>query len=203
MNVFTLDVLGSIFGFLSTVCYVCVSTWAWPIGLVAILIDMYLYLKTGIYGDMALNGVYLVMTFYGWWQWKYGGEQKTELPISSLSRRTGFVLGAIFVVCTIVLATFLHEFTDSQVPWWDASTTVLSLIAQWLICRKVIQCWHLWFIIDGLFANMYLYKGIPAHAGLQLVYMLLAVLGYLKWKKSLTELTTLPSEALPELDLIA
>lgn len=184
---FKLDVLGTIFGFISTICYIRVSPLAWPIGLVAILCDMLLFLQTGIYGDLGLNSIYLLMTFYGWYQWKFGGENKTELPITNWSANLMLILGIISTFGIALLIIALKLFTNSQVPYLDSITTVISLVAQWLICRKVIQCWHLWFLVDALYVGMYFYKGIPAHALLNVVYLCMAVSGYYAWKRRISE----------------
>lgn len=182
-----LDFVGSIFSFLSTICYIRISTLAWPLGLVSICIDIVLYSRKGIYGDVGLHCIYLCMTFYGWWQWKHGGKNRTQLPITNLDYKNSLFLALLFLVGVIGLSSFLRFYTDSQVPYWDAITTCLSLVAQWLTCRKIIQTWHLWFIVDALFAGMYAYKGIPFHASLQLFYLGLAVVGYLNWKKQETQ----------------
>jgi nicotinamide mononucleotide transporter len=181
-----LDVAGSIFSVLSTIGYIRLSTLAWPLGIVAICIDMVLYAKSGIYGDVGLQCIYLFMSIYGWCKWKYGGKNRTELPITNLSYKNGLFLGALFILGFFVLSYFLGTYTDSQIPRWDATTTCLSLVAQWLICRKVIQNWYLWFIVDSLFVGMYFYKGIPVHALTNLFYLSLAVVGYLNWKKQAT-----------------
>lgn len=181
----SLDIAGALLGFLCTIFYVRASIWAWPVGLAGLVLDIILYWKTGIYGDVSLNVVYLIMTFYGWWQWKYGGESKTQLPISNLTGKTAIVLAAIGFIGLLLFAECLRFFTDSQIPWWDATTTVLSLIAQLLICRKIVQCWILWFVVDSLFIGIYLYKGIPVHALLNFIYLGMAVYGYFHWRQFL------------------
>lgn len=185
MQFFNLDTIGTIFGFISTICYIRVSSLAWPIGLIAIICDMILFLQKGIYGDLGLNGIYLIMTIYGWYNWKFGGENKSELPITNCSKNLWLSLSIISITGIILLALFLKFYTNSQVPILDAITTIISLVAQWLICRKIIQCWHLWFLVDALYVGLYLFKGIPAHALLNVVYLTMAITGYYSWKRNL------------------
>lgn len=178
-----LDFIGAIFAFISTIAYIRISPLAWPIGLIAIGIDIFLYWQKGIYGDMALQSIYLSMTFYGWYSWLFGGINKSELPITSLTPILAKLLAITAVIATTITFILLKELTNSQIPLLDATTTILSLIAQWLICRKIIQCWHLWFIIDALYCGLYIFKGIPAHASLQIMYLGMAIAGYYSWRK--------------------
>lgn len=82
-----LDPLGAVLSFITTMLYVRANKYAWPIGLTAICINAYLYLHRGIYADASLEAIYFCMTFYGWHCWVSGGENKTELPISSLDKK--------------------------------------------------------------------------------------------------------------------
>jgi nicotinamide mononucleotide transporter len=190
-----LDVSGTVASFLATIFYIRASAFAWPISLLATLIGIVLYWQTGIYGDVGLHIVYLSMAAYGWWYWLYGGSKKTTRPVADITFKNMLLLCALGLAGFFFLAFGLRFYTNSQIPYLDAAATVLSLIAQWLTCRKVIQCWHVWFIVDSLFVGMYFYKGIPAHAALNLVYLGMAIAGYYNWKK-MSETSTKISESL-------
>src|SRR5262249_54177869 len=82
----------------------------------------------------------------------------------------------------LLMAQGLKWTTDSTIPYWDASTTILSLIAQWLLCIKIIHCWILWFIVDALIAILQFYKGLPFHSALHWLYLFMAVVGYYRWR---------------------
>lgn len=175
-----MDIAGSIFSLLSTVYYVKADKLAWPFGLVAILINIFLYGITGIYGDTVLEFIYLLSTFYGWYYWTKG-KNKKALPITNITFQHSLILIILSTISIYVVSKCLIHFTNSQVPYWDAITTVLSLCAQWLTCRKIIQTWIVWFIVDAMYVGLYFYKGIPAHSILLLIYLGLAIAGYLRW----------------------
>lgn len=178
-----LDIVGALLAFLATVYFVRANPIAWALSLIAISIDTCLYLLKGIYGDATLQAVYLVMCLYGWYEWRFGGKNHAELPIRTLTAKTTALL-ILISVCGVSVATFLLKtYTNSTVPYIDAITTVCSLVAQWLLCRKIIENWVLWFIVDSLYVGMYFMKGIPMHALLNIVYLGMAVAGYLNWKK--------------------
>jgi nicotinamide mononucleotide transporter len=180
-----LDFTGALFAFIATCFFVRANTLAWPISLLAILIDVTLYWYRGIYGDAALQLVYLFMVSYGWWQWLYGGKHHSTLPITKIKPQLATILGCATVVAIISLSLFLKVRTNSTIPYWDASTTVLSLVAQYLTCRKMIENWLVWLVVDMLYAGLYFYKHIPAHAMLQLIYLGMAVAGYINWRNQL------------------
>ncbi len=176
-----LDPLGSIFSSISTVLYVLAHWLAWPASLVAILINGYLYYSTGLYADMTKETIYLALTLYGWYEWLRGGKNHQPMPIGHITWREIIWLVVIFFVGTVVAFELLLHFTSSKVPLWDASTTVLSLIAEWMVCRKYIENWILWGVVDALYIGLYFHKGLPAHGLEMSAYVIVAVIGYCWW----------------------
>jgi len=191
----TLDISGAIFALFSTIFYVKADKWAWPLGAVATVLDASLYGLTGIYGDMILTGIYFISMFYGWYMWTHKSERSKNLEITHLTLKTGLILSAIAIGGIFVVSTLLKDFTNSQVPYLDAITTVLSLIAQWMVCKKIIENWTLWFVVDAIYVGLYFYKGIPAHSILLIIYLGLAVVGFIRWRNLMNKQQSTP---LPE-----
>ena len=177
-----LDISGAVFAFFSTVFYVKAYKWAWPLGAVATAINIVLYGLRGIYGDMTLAGIYFLSMFYGWYQWTRNKEAET-LVITNLTLPLALILSIVAFFGMFITAELLNHFTNSQVPYIDAITTILSLIAQWMICKKMIETWFLWFVVDALYVGLYFYKGIPAHSILLVIYLGMAIVGYLRWRR--------------------
>ncbi len=180
-----LDISGAVFSLLSTIFYVRTNWRAWPLGIVATVLNSTLYGLSGIYGDMTLEGIYFISMFYGWYLWIRRGKNHHELDISHITWRLILILSAIAVIGIFIVAELLKNYTNSQIPYLDAVATVLSLIAQWLICKKILETWFLWFIADSIYVGLYFYKGIPAHSFLLLIYLVLAVAGYIHWRRLL------------------
>jgi nicotinamide mononucleotide transporter len=185
MWVYILDLTGAFFAFLATIFFIRLNIIAWPISLIACSIDITLYFKQGIYADALLTGIYFLFMLYGWYKWRYGDNKDDSLPITNLTPALTFKLGIIAVVAILGIYILLQIYTDSEIPFWDATTAVLSLTAQWLTCRKIIQNWLLWILVDGLYTGIYFYKGIPLHAILQIIYLCMAAIGYLRWQKQI------------------
>jgi len=187
MNI--LDITGAIGGFLATIGYIKFSLWAWPISLITILGNTFLYYQKGIYGDVGLHFVYFILTCYGWYQWKFGGSRKLnklESPISYLNIKQGIILTLVAVVGFYIIFYILTNYTDSQIPILDAIATILSLIAQWMVGRKIIENWFLWLAIDSMYFTIHCHKDLPAHAVLKLIYLGMGIIGYWRWRKKVT-----------------
>lgn len=177
-----LDLLGSIFSFMSTALCMTASILTWPLGILATITNGTLFFQKGIYGDMCLEIIYLFAMIYGWYTWQYG-DNKKPMPISYMSMRqakTVLFCGLTAIPC---LALILKYQLHSQVAWIDAFTTVVSLLAMWLSCLKVIESWVLWFTIDATSVILCSIKGLPVHIILYSVYLVMAVFGYYRWVK--------------------
>ena len=180
-----LDILGASLSFFSTIFYIAANRLAWPISLLAIGINLVLYYKTGLFADTLKESVYAISCLLGWYWWLHGGKKKKALNIRRINRQHAFVLLLLSVLSSAILSWLLIHAMHSSVPYWDAITTILSLTAQWLICRKIIECWILWFIVDVLYAGLYFYKGLPVHGGLMALYTMMAVVGYMTWYRKI------------------
>jgi len=176
-----LDISGAIFGFLATYCFIRVNLLGWPLSLIAICLDIVLCLKSGIYGNMVLQFIYFFISIYGWYQWKLGKTQQS-LGIRDITKIEAISLFAIAIGGFVAIFTLL-KLTDSQIPYLDTSIVVISLLAQWLACKKIIQTWWLWLIADAILVGLYAYKNIPVHVVLFVIYTGMAVAGYFNWRK--------------------
>ena len=180
-----LDVLGSSLGLMDTLLLVRASVWAWPFGILAICINTVLYFDVKLYADVILHIVYLISSIYGWLYWLYGSRNKKRAPITHISLAMFKALLFIGIIGTFIGFEILKRYTPSTTPLWDSATAVLSLIAQWLVCRKIIENWLLWFFIDFLYVGLYYYKGLPFHTLENVFYLAIAVVGYILWRKKM------------------
>jgi nicotinamide mononucleotide transporter len=108
------------------------NIWNWPIGIANSIFFIVLFFNARLYADMSLQWIYVVLGFLGWYWWLHGGEHRTNLIVSRASVALLLFLGLLTVVCTIGLMLFLRCMNDSA-PFLDALTTVLSLVAQYLL----------------------------------------------------------------------
>jgi nicotinamide mononucleotide transporter len=158
----------------------------WPIGIAASLLSIYIFYTSSLFGDASLNVFYVIIGFYGWYEWMHGGDKKEALKISKSGKRTLFLL----LIITIPSCAFLGKvlsYTNSNVPYWDGITTALSLAATWMMARKLIENWLVWIFTDLLYVGLYLIKHLYLFSLLYFIFTALAVYGYYQWKKQLKE----------------
>ena len=178
-----LDLLGAIASLSSTLLFISVNRLAWVITILATLLNGYLYFQKGIYAEMTLEVAYFASAFYGWFAWKMPKKQNHSEITTLSSILQWLTLIVSWSVLYSLLWYVLSHYTNTSVASLDATTTALSLMAQWLMCRKVIVTWALWFITDLIYVYLYFIKALPFHASLALIYTGLAITGYLRWRK--------------------
>lgn len=133
---------------------------------------------------MGLQVVYVFMQLYGWYHWVYGGKDDEELPVTRLSTMRLAMWSAAGAAGIGGLGFMMDTYTDADLAYWDASTTVLSLIAQWLMAKKVLESWVFWIVVDVLAVGIYAVKGLYLTTGLYAVFLGLATAGLVAWLKS-------------------
>jgi nicotinamide mononucleotide transporter len=131
---------------------------------------------------MALQGVYIVLGLIGWWQWLYGGKNRTVLQVSHTSWLEVVMLTVTGAFATFGLHYYFVKINDSA-PFLDALTTILSLIAQYLLNCKRIESWYVWIVADVIYIGLYIQKGLNLTAILYAVFTGMCIAGLFSWWK--------------------
>ncbi|MGC9471037.1 MAG: nicotinamide riboside transporter PnuC [Bacteroidales bacterium] len=183
------EIFGAVTGLIYLYFSIRQNIWLWPLGIFTSSVYIYVFFASKFYADMGLQGYYLVVSIYGWYHWLHGtsGNRSDDLPVSRTSRRQWVVLLIITLVLFVLMAWVLERFTDSDVPRWDAFTTAASITATWMLARKLLEHWLIWVVVDAVSMGLYVYKGLYPTVGLFAVYTLMAVKGYVEWKKDLLQ----------------
>ena len=164
--------------------------WLWPFGIISSALFILIFFNSKFYADMGLQVYYLGVSIYGWIYWSRGAvdqNEKSTLPVCRISRQQAMVLTVTGIVIMLGIVYVLRNFTDSDVPWGDGFTTAGSIIATWMLARKVLEHWLVWVVVDSVAAGLYFYKGLYPSFLLYLIFTIIAVVGYFQWKKSLSE----------------
>ena len=181
----TLEWVAVAFGIVSVYLSVREKIWSWPTAVVNVSLYIYIFFNARLYADMGLQVYFLGISFYGWWNWLYGGANHSELHVSRITPRNAALLAAVGVAAAAGLSHFLATHTDAAVPWADSTLTVASLIAQYLMTRKVLENWAIWVAVDVGSIAMYIYKGLYPTVFLYSVFLVLATMGWFEWRRSL------------------
>lgn len=160
--------------------------WNWPIGVANVVLLGLVFMAVGLYADAALQVIYVILGLYGWWQWLYGGAGRTRLTVRRTGRAEWAVLAGSGIVTVAALTFALAAWTDSTVPFWDALTTALSLVATYGQTRKLVESWWLWIAADLVYIPLYAYKGLYLTSALYVIFLALCVSGLLAWRSELT-----------------
>ena len=159
--------------------------WCWPLGMVSVLLYAVVFYRAKLYADMGLQGLYFALAAYGWWAWLRGGEDHGELRVSRIGRRAAAGLGALALGSGLALGLALERTTDASLPFLDSTLTTVSIAAQWMQTRKLLESWLVWLAADVVYVGMFLYKGLYPTAGLYAVFLYLALRGYVEWRRSM------------------
>lgn len=166
------------------------NIWSWPTGIVNVGLYIIVFGRTGLYSDMGLQVVFLILSIYGWYEWLYGGKNRTELTVSRATSRDWLISTPIAVVFWIVLAHVTERLPGVALPYLDSGLATLSLVAQWMMTRKLLENWVLWVVVDLVYVPMYVYKHLPVTAALYVGFLVLAVMGLRGWWRSYKEQPT-------------
>ena len=182
----TLEITAVIFGFLSVWFAKQNNIWVFPTGLISTGIFVYLLFKWELLGDMMINAYYFAMSIYGWYIWT----RKTNDACTPISRTTVAEKKSSVIIFVATLA-FVYTLYESAGKWstWtayvDTLTTAVFFVGMWLMARKKIENWIFWIVGDVISVPLYLYKGLAFTSVQYLIFTLIAIYGYLAWKKTL------------------
>ena len=193
LNIDPLEFAGLIFGLLAVVFLIKEHILTWPAGIIYVLISFVIFWNAKLYGDFLLHIVFLILNIYGWYSWsnKTTNEDKNvaiqKLPLTQSIKTFLFTcLGIIvFAQALIYIPTWIEGMPSASLPYWDSTTSILSVTGMWLTTKKYIDNWYYWLVVDILATGIYFYKDIPFYAVLYFIYIGLAVAGYIAWKKSM------------------
>ena len=180
-----LEAIAVIFGLLSVWYARKENILVYPTGIISVSIYVYICLGAKLYADMGINAYYFVVSIYGWIVWSKKRDQADPIPITRNSLPDNIISILIFTVSAGIIYYTLSTHTDSDVPLWDSLTTSVAFTAMWLMARKKLESWVAWIITDLLSIPLYFYKGYILTSFQFLVFLLIAILGYIAWQKNI------------------
>lgn len=179
-----IEVVAVAFGLLAVWLQTREHITSWPAAIVNVGLFFYIFWQSKLYADAVLQLVYLALSVYGWWAWLYGGAQRSTLQISRATRRHWIIGVPAALVGGTMLGAILDRYTDSPIPYIDSLLTSTSLLAQWMITRKILENWLIWIVADLVYVPMLIARGLPVSAVQYFVFLLLAVIGYFQWNRA-------------------
>jgi nicotinamide mononucleotide transporter len=203
-----IEVFGAVTGIIYVFLEIRQTIWLWPVGIITSAVYIWVFFTSKLYADMSLQGYYLIISCMGWYWWLKGtnhiekgnnspleggqGDVKLDfrtdnvtLQVTRLKLRTGILLALVFISLYSVLWIILSHFTDSPVPEWDSFLTSLSIVATWMLARKIYEHWFLWIAVDSVAAILFITRGLYPTVILYTIYCIMSLAGLLAWKKTI------------------
>jgi nicotinamide mononucleotide transporter len=178
------EAIATLFGLSCVVLTVRQSIWCWPAGLVQVALFCFVFWSAKLYSDLLLHVVYIGLQCYGWYHWIHGGGLNRTLPVSRLSASALAAWGIVVACGTLAVGAIMGTYTDAALPYPDAFIMVASLVAQWLLTRKVLESWLIWIGVDAVAIAVYWSRSLYFTTGLYAVFLGLAIAGFWAWKRS-------------------
>ncbi len=199
-----LEITGTLFGILSVYFSIKKNIWVYPTGIISTLIYVYLLFQFGLLGDCMINVYYTAMSIYGWVLWAKSSQDSVHVDVSWATAKEWFTVGFLFIISLILVTVIYyykpfidHQFSMEGVSlglyhldwanWMDVFTTSIFLAGMWLMAKRKIENWIFWIIGDLICIPMMIFKGLGITSVQYLVFTIMAVTGYVNWKKSFKE----------------
>jgi len=147
------------------------------------MVALYAWIFFGakLYSDALLQLFFIVVQFYGWWNWSRSRAESGEVVVLTLDSRARAGWAAGCLITTVAWGWLMHAQTDASFPWWDASVAMMSVAAQILMSRRYLENWWLWSAVDLVAMPLYAAKSLWLTAGLYGVFLALSVWGLIGW----------------------
>ena len=159
----------------------------YPTGLIGTGIFVYILLNFSLLGDTIINAYFFSMSIYGWYFWSRKKDEVFVNQVSTINRNEIKYL-FILAISSLIFIYLVYDYFDKWNNWTayvDNVTTAIFFIAMWLMAKRKVESWIFWIIGDLITVPLYFYKGLTISSLQYIIFLILAVLGYISWKKIL------------------
>jgi len=157
----------------------------WLFGFLSAALFAVVFFQAKLYAVMTLQFYYLAVSVYGWINWKKAAtDTGKEMPVKNINSRELLIFSLLTTGTFLLYYYILRTYTDSPLPLIDSLTTALSITATWMLAKKIIEHWLIWIVVDVISVSLYLYKELYSTSLLFVVYTIMAVVGFIHWRRS-------------------
>lgn len=180
------EALGFVLALVMVVCSIRELHWSWPLAIASSILYFFVFRDSLLYAEASLQIVFAVLALWGWWQWLRRTDAQTpSVRIHRMARRDWWLSALALALLWPGIAAVLMRYTDSDVAWWDALPTALSLIGQALLGRKLLENWLVWLVVNVISVGLFAYKGLWLTCLLYLIFVVMSVMGWRAWRSRL------------------
>lgn len=178
-----LEYIAVAFGIISVLLSRIENIWVYPTGIINTALFIYISFRGGLYAEASVNIYYTIMSILGWIWWTQKREGKKIISIQYSNTKEWYITLEFFILCWIGLYFVLHYFTNSTVPLADAFASATAYTAMWLMAKKKIEHWLWWMATNIASIPLYSIKGYVFTSFQFIVFLVLAILGWIEWKR--------------------
>lgn len=160
------------------------SIWNYPFGMVMVILYAKIFYDYRLYSDALLQIYFLLIQGYGLWYWLRNRQADGLVIVERFGGRGVILAVAASVIGAVLLGTIMNTFTDADFPYWDAAVAATSVVAQFLLSRRILQSWLFWIAVDVMAIALFWVKDLQPTAALYGVFLVLATLGFVRWTKA-------------------
>lgn len=183
-----LEIVAFLLSLWMVLCNLRVRMAAWPLAMISSWLYGVLFAHYRLYGEASLQGLFIALAAWGWWQWRFGQDEGARpLAVRPMSRSGRW--NAVLAVALLwpALGLLLDHGTDSDVPWLDALPTAGSVVGQWLLARKHVENWPCWLIVNVVSVGLFAWKALWLTAVLYALFAALSWVGWQAWRRMSVE----------------
>lgn len=185
------EIAGAVLGLIFLYLEIKENVWLWPVGLISSIFYVLVFFSAKLYAEMGLQVYYVAISIYGWYKWLRGKDASHhQLPIVRITATLAVKVALAIVLFYIVVAYLLVCHSDSLVPYLDSVTASLSIVATWMLAKKILEQWWLWVIANFVSLCLLWWKGLYPSVVLYFFLTVMSVVGYFTWKKRMYEQTS-------------
>ncbi len=182
-----MELLGAIIGIIYLILEYRAHPLLWLFGVLMPLAYIYIFFGSHLYANAAINIYYVIISIYGalsWWKMRHADtESMADEGIRSMPRKFWLPIAAIVILLTVALSLLLQQLGESHTAWLDGFTSALSIVGMWMLAKKYYQQWLCWIVVEPVMIAMSLIADLYPTAVMYLVYSVIAILGYRRWKR--------------------
>ena len=186
INTNIVEIIGAVLALIYIILEIKQKWFFWIIGIISSSFYVYIFFQAGLFAESGLNFYYILMSFYGLYCWKFSSSESSEnRNIHHIKNSTVFLLLFFSIIFFGLFLLILHQFPNSQMLLPDALIAVLSIIATWMVAKKIVECWYIWIFVNIFATCFYIHQKLYPTAILFTVYSILSFVGLIEWRKSI------------------
>ncbi|WP_253716833.1 nicotinamide riboside transporter PnuC [Sphingomonas sp. AP4-R1] len=179
-----LEITAATLGVINMVLLVRRSIWNYAFGIAMVAMYVPIFFQQRLYSDALLQIFFIVVQLYGWWEWRRSSGRAGEVVVERLGWRARTVWAACGTVAWFAWSSMMHRYTDAVNPYWDGAVAAMSVAAQMLQARRLVETWPLWVTVDVVAIALYWSRDLRVTALLYVLFLLMSVWGWLAWLRA-------------------